>query len=182
MKDRKQIASLLIFLGTTLCFFLPFMTVSCGGIEVFTLSGQQLATGTTLTQPQPFGPPQTQRLDADPFAAIAGVCAILGIVLSLIGRKMASMSAIASGVGVTSLFIMRSRLDAEIQKQSQGIASVNYESGFTAVVLLFLTAAAWNIYLILQRGRIREAEDLGGAGELSVTGAEIASRASPNKT
>lgn len=156
--SRKSVASVLIFVGTGLCFFLPFVTVSCGGIKAFTLTGQQLATGTSLTQAQPFGPPQLQKVDADPFAALAGLCAIVGIALSLVGRKLATASAVAGGVGAVSLFIMRSRLDAEIQKQSQGVATVNYESGFTVVVILFVVAAAWNVYLALRQKQLKDIE------------------------
>ena len=73
MADRKSLASALIFAGSLLCFFFPFVAISCGGVEAFTLTGQQLATGTSISQPQPFGPPQKQHIDPDPFAAIAGL-------------------------------------------------------------------------------------------------------------
>lgn len=156
MKDKQSVASVLIFVGTALCFFLPFVTVSCGGIKAFTLTGQQLATGTTLTQPQAFGPPQSQKVDSDPFAAIAGLCALAGIVLSLIGKRMAGASAAVGGAGAVSLLIMRSRLDAQIQKQSQGLATMTYETGFTLVLLLLIAAMAWNLYSLLQNKRIRK--------------------------
>src|ERR1039457_5409578 len=126
MANRKSIASVLLFVGSALCFFLPFVTVSCGGITAFTLTGQQLVTGTTLTQPQAFGPPQTQKVDADPFAIVAGLCALAGIALSLIGRKIASGAAISGGVGAVSLLIMRSRLDEQLQKQGEGLAKATY--------------------------------------------------------
>jgi len=160
MKNRKSIASVLIFVGSVLCFFLPFVTVSCGGVTAFTLTGRQLATGTTLTQPQPFGPPQTQKVSADPFAVIAGLCAIAGIALSLIGRKLASAAAISGGVGAVSLLIMRSRLNDQLQSQSQGLAKVTYETGFTLAMLLLIAGAAWNIYLFLQTRRVGEASPL----------------------
>jgi hypothetical protein len=157
MANRKSIASVLLFVGSTLCFFLPFVTVSCGGVTAFTLTGQQLATGTTLVQPQPFGPPQTQKVSADPFAVVAGLCALAGIALSLIGRKIAGGTAISGGVGAVSLLIMRSRLDDQLQKQGQGLATATYESGFTLAVLLLVAGAAWNIYLFLQDRRVKEA-------------------------
>ncbi len=160
MANRKSIASTLIFLGSTMCFFFPFVTVSCGGIKAFTLSGQQLATGTTLTQPQAFGPPQTQKIDGDPFAAVAGLCAVAGIALSLIGRRMASGAAVSGGVGALSLFIMKSRLDEQLQKQGQGLATASYESGFTLAVLLLISGTAWNVYLLLQGKRINAAVPL----------------------
>jgi hypothetical protein len=157
MANRKSIASLLLFVGSTLCFFLPFVTVSCGGVTAFTLTGQQLATGTTLVQPQPFGPPQTQKVSADPFALVAGFCAIAGIALSLIGRRLASPAAISGGAGALALLIMRSRLDDQLQKQGQGMAKATYETGFTLAVLLLIAGGAWNVYMFLQSRRIREA-------------------------
>jgi hypothetical protein len=148
MADRKAIASALLFVGSTLCFFLPFATVSCGGIQVFSLTGQQLATGTTITQPQAFGPAQKQKSEADPFAAIAGLCGIAGIALSLLGRKLAVGAAASGGLGALSLLVLRSRLEDQIQKQSQGVAQVSFESGYKLALLLLIAGTAWNIYLI----------------------------------
>ena len=155
---------MLLFAGSILCFFLPFATVSCGGIKAFTLTGQQLATGTTLTQPQAFGPPQTQKIDADPFAGIAGICGIAGIALSLIGRKLAGGAAATGGLGAISLLILRGRFDAQLQKQGQGMAQASYESGYTLAVLLLIAGAAWNIYLFVQdrRQATQDALVLGG--------------------
>jgi hypothetical protein len=159
MADQKSIASVLLFAGSTLCFFLPFATVSCGGIKVFTLTAQQLATGTTITQPQAFGASQTQKIDADPFAAIAGLCGIAGIALSLIGRRMAGGAAASGGLGALSLLILRSRLGDQLQKQSQGLAQVSFESGYTLTLLLLIAGAAWNIYLFRQGKQTASASD-----------------------
>jgi hypothetical protein len=157
MADRKSIASVLLFAGSTLCFFLPFVTVSCGGIKAFTLTGRQLATGTTITQPQAFGPPQTQKIDADPIAAIAGLCGIAGIALSLIGRKMAIGATASGGLGAFFLLILRSKLNDQLQKESQGMAQASFESGYTLAILLLIAGAAWNIYLFRQSKKIASA-------------------------
>jgi hypothetical protein len=139
-----------MFVGNLLCFFLPFVTVSCGGVKAITLSGQQLATGTTLSEPQPFGPPQSQKVDADPFASLAALCAVVGIAFSVIGRKMATGSAISGGAGTILLLILRSRLNEDIQKQGQGMLQNSFESGYTLALLLFIAGAAWNLYLIFR--------------------------------
>lgn len=157
MKNQKSLASLLMFIGSTLCFFFPFVTVSCGGVKAFTLTGQQLATGTTLREPQPFGPPQTQKIDPDLFAAVTGLCAIGGVGLSLIGRRLAGATAATGGVGAVSLLVMRFRLDDQLQKQAGGMASATYETGFTVAVLLLIAGAVWNAYLFRQNPR---SEDL----------------------
>jgi hypothetical protein len=122
-----------------------------------------------LTQPQAFGPPQIQKIDADPFAALAGLCAIAGIALSLIGRRLATAAAISGGAGAVSLFIMKSRLDDQLQKQAEGMASASYETGFTLAVLLLIGGAAWNAYVFLQSRRTNEtgrlAPDTGQSGK-----------------
>ena len=154
MADRKTIASVLLFAGSTLCFFLPFATVSCAGTKLFSLTGQQLATGTSVSQPGAFGAAQTQKVEADPFAAIAGLCAIAGVALSLIGRKMAAGTAASGGLGAVSLLILHSRLEDQITKQSQGVAQVSFESGYTLAILLLIAGTAWNIFLIAQGRRL----------------------------
>lgn len=154
MKSKQTIASALIFAGAVLCFFLPFVTVSCGGVKAFTMTGQQLATGTTLSQPTLYGPPRSQKIGGDAFAAIAWVCALGGVLLSLIGRKMASATAVAGGAGAVSLLIMRSNLNSQIQAKSQGMATVTYEAGFTLVLLLLLAGMGWSVYLFLQGRRV----------------------------
>jgi len=148
MRNKRSMASLLIFAGSALCFFFPFITVSCGGVDAFTLSGWQLATGTTLTQPHGFGSPQTQNIDSDPFAVVAVVCALAGIGLSFAGKKMAKHAAISGGVGTVSLVILQSHLDSQIQGQTNGLAKVNYEMGYTLALILLIAGAAWNAYLI----------------------------------
>lgn len=55
METKKAIPAIL---GLALiCFFLPFVTVSCQGQKLMTFSGIQLVTGTTIQEPQMFGPP-----------------------------------------------------------------------------------------------------------------------------
>jgi hypothetical protein len=154
MANRKSNASILLFLGSTLCFFLPFVTVSCGGAKVFTLSGRQLATGTSIEMAQAFGAPHTETIKPNPFAAIAGLCAIVGIVLSLAGTRLATAGAVSGAAGAASLVIMASRMTNEIQKATQGMGSVNEEFGFTVTIVLLIAAAVWNIYLITQRKEI----------------------------
>ena len=165
--NQKSIGSVLIFVGSTLCFFLPFVTVSCGGIKAVTLTGQQLATGTTLTQPQMFGPPQTQKLNGDPFAALAWAGALAGVALSLVGRKMAAATAITGGAGALSLLILKVRLDDQLQKQGGGMVTASYETGFVLAFLLLVAGVAWNAYSFVQSRRSQKVgvpAGNGGAG------------------
>lgn len=154
MAKTRSIASLLIFTGSVLCFFFSFVVVSCGGLPAFSLTGQQLATGTTHVQPQPFGQAKKQKIDADPFALVAGLCAIAGLGLSLLGTEIARATAISGGVGAASLFLMRSHMNGEIQKQGMGMVQANYATGFTIAILLLVAGAIWNIYLFIERRRM----------------------------
>lgn len=158
MTDHKSLASALLFAGSALCFFFPFVAVSCGGVEAFTLTGQQLATGTTLSQPEQFGPPQKQHIDADPFAAIAGLCALVGIVLSITGRTMASGRAVAAGAGAVSLIMLRSHLNGELQSRAGGMVQANYQTGYTLALVLLVAGAIWNVFMFLQSRRTAASE------------------------
>lgn len=163
MANRKSVASVLLFVGSTLCFFLPFVTVSCGGVKVFTLTGRQLATGTTIEQPQAFGGTQKQQVAADPYAALAGICAVAGIALTLLGRKLSGPSAASGGLGAVLLLIMRSRIGDQLQKQGMGMAKADFEAGFTITLLLLIAAAGWNVYLFLRNKKLAASEDPPGA-------------------
>lgn len=142
-----------IFIAVILCFCMQFVTVSCGGQRVAGFSGVQLAAGTTIEQPQMFGPPQKQKVGPDPAAAFAALCAILGLGLSFLGSGLVLGPAISGGVGALSLVILKSRIDDQIAKQGGGMFQVNYEAGFIMALLLFLGATAWNAYMFWDKRR-----------------------------
>ncbi len=152
--NSKSKVSPIIFAASVLAFLLPFITVSCGGQRVASFSGVQLAAGTTVEQQQMFGPPQKQRIDPEPAAAIAAFCAIAGFLLSFPGMKTAMASCISGAVGAVSLFVMKSRVDDAFVKKGQGLLQVNYEIGFNLTLLLLIGAAVWNAYVFSQRHAI----------------------------
>jgi len=154
----KSKASPIIFAASIMAFLLPFITVSCGGQKLASFSGVQLAAGTTIEQQQMFGPPQKQKVDPEPAAAIAALCAIAGLLLSLPGIKTAIASCVSGAFGAISLLVMKSRVDDAIVKKGQGLLQVNYEIGFGLTLLLLIGAAAWNGYLFSQRRTISAAQ------------------------
>jgi hypothetical protein len=166
MTTKQSVSSIIMFASTVLCFFLPFITVSCGDIKAFTLTGQQLATGTTLAEAQPFGPPKTQAIGADPFAALAGLCAIAGLAFSLLGNSLRKASVASGAGGAISLFIMRLRLENQIQTQGQGVARITFETGYTFALLLLAGCAAWNLYLLQQRTRKADDQAIPPTGQM----------------
>lgn len=159
-----------IFAASILCFLLPFVTISCGTQKVATFSGVQLATGTTVNQPQMFGPRQNQKVDPNPAAAAAALCAVLALGLSFLGTRIALGPAISGAAGAVSLFLMKSRLDDQIVKQGQGMLQVNYETGFSLALLLLIGGAAWNAYLFSQRNKILGAAQFPAAQSAATRG------------
>jgi hypothetical protein len=151
MKNRKLLGSTFIFLGTLLCFFLPFVTVSCQGMNVFTVTGRQLATGATIVQPGGFGSSNKQRISLDPFATIAALSAVSGLILSLVGRRMVRGVATSGAVGTASLAAMKVHLDYELQKQGMGMAQNNYQAGYFLALLLMIAGTGWSFYRLRQR-------------------------------
>ena len=136
-----------LFIVTILCFLLPFITVSCNGQKVATFSGIQLATGTTLEEPQVFGRPQQKHVDPEPVASMALICAVAGLVLSFLGARAALAPAISGAVGALLLVVLQSKLESDLTRQAQGMFRLEYESGFVLALIFFLVAAAWNAWL-----------------------------------
>ena len=157
LRDQFKVSPV-IFVASLLCFLFPFTTVSCGGQKSASFSGVQLAAGTTIEQPQPFGPAQKQKVDSEPTAAIALLCAILGAGLSFVGARFAIGTAITGVLGALSLLLMKSRLDDQILKEGHGMLQVSYETGFSLALLLLLAGAAWNAYLLWHKRGFRRYE------------------------
>lgn len=86
-KVRRKISPALFTL-TLICFFLPFITVSCRQEEITTLNGIDLAIGKTVRQPSIFGnQPKEQKIPADPLATIALISGVIGLGTSFIKAK-----------------------------------------------------------------------------------------------
>lgn len=144
----KSKVSPVLFVVTVLCFLLPFVTVSCNGTKVATLSGTELAFGTTIEQPQIFGQARVkQRTDVEPVATIAFLIAIAGIVVGFLAARVPLASAITGALGALFLLILMSKLSSDVGKQAQGVFQIEYGAGFIMALLLFIAAAGWNGWL-----------------------------------
>ena len=127
-----------------LCFFLPFFSFSCQGQKVATLSGWELATGTTVNQPQMFGPPQPQKVEPKGQATAALVCVAVGLIssfVSLANSKVGGFLAAApAAFGAGLLVALDSSIEGDLIKQGGGVVKVNCEAGFY-LALIFLLAS-----------------------------------------
>lgn len=143
------------FILALICFFLPFVTFSCGGQKFATFSGIQLATGTTLQRPQAFGPSTSQKVDPEPLAVLALLVTLVGLGASFVkGKKGAVASTALAGFGVILILALKSKLDNEALSQAGGTIQVNYEAGFYLVRLFLLAAAGASAYALFQGKRI----------------------------
>lgn len=168
------------FAGIVLLFFLPFVEVSCGTMFTVDISGQQFATGGQIDVPQmnnqnsgipgltvtpsttpttsttPSTTPGMQNKGIDPkiSAMAAWILAAVGVVLSLMmGRTFRIATAAVGGIGAVLMFWLKSEIDKDLAvqvPQVQGFLQVNYKFAFWACVILFLTAAATNVYMLLK--------------------------------
>jgi hypothetical protein len=124
-----------VFGLTLILFFLPFVTVSCPGAK-FTFSGVQLAVGTTVQEPQMFGPPKHRRIDGDPLALAALVCAVVGIAAAFLPAGPSRVLSALAGVGGTVLLLaLKSKIDGEVSRQAMGLFEVEYDIGYWGALL-----------------------------------------------
>ncbi len=127
-----------VLLGVALLgYFLPFVTVSCQGQKVASFTGTELVFGTTVQQPQVFGPPKAQRIESEPLAVLAFLCCLAGFGLGFAKSRNSEIGAAAvAGVSFIALMLLRSKLEDQALQRSRGAFQVAYEFGFWLVVLL----------------------------------------------
>lgn len=172
----RKAVSPAMFAVVVVCFFLPFFTVACSAGDLGelgeqlggdfqlpaseeleqTVTGWDLVVGNTdetaaeaaeeapgPTQAEPDGGP-------DVYAVIAFAAAILGIGLSLLRRPLGPIIAVGLGLlGAVFLFLLKTRLDAQIPAQARPFIEVRTEYGFWLALLFFLAAAGWGVYRLV---------------------------------
>jgi len=138
--DHTKKVTPAIFALAALSFLLPFVVVSCGS-QAVTLTGLDLATGTTVQQPG------GQRVSAEPTATLALVAAGLGCALGFVGVP-ALVRTVMGGFGALMLVLLKNSLD----QQARGtVATVNYAFGYWFALLLLAGGAVFNGYLAVQK-------------------------------
>lgn len=156
MESATRKLSPAVFVLALICFFLPFVTFSCQGEKIASFSGIQLATGTTIQQPQVFGPPKSQKVDAEPLALLALLSVLAGVGLSLLrGKKGAVSSVVPGGLGVILLGALKSKVDGDALRQGGGAIQVSYGAGLYLVIVFLLAAIGIGVYALLAGKGIR---------------------------
>ncbi len=159
LKSARQISPA-IFGITLMCFFMPFVTISCQQQNLETLSGIQLTTGSTMKVATPAGKVEEQKIPGDPLAALAIISSIIGLGTSLIKARKAVIASAGSGAtGALLLLMLKSKLDEEAFKQGGGLILVNYSFGFWLAFLLLVSASLVNIYTLTLEKEAEEEEE-----------------------
>lgn len=149
-----------IFIIILICFFLPFINITCQGEKVATLTGIQLVTGTTIEQPSMFGAKgKTKKVEGELMALLAFISAIVGLILSFLkNRKISLAIAIVGGVGLLFLLLLKNKLDNDMLREGQGMLQLEYSIGFWLTFIFFILAAVWNVFIFSKGNKIQMEE------------------------
>lgn len=130
-----------------ICFLLPWVSFTCQDKPVATLTGLQLVTGTEIKQQGMWGQPKNQKIDPEPLAIVVLSLAVIGLALSFIkSKKSAIVPMIVSLAGLIFLFLLKSKIETDATKQTQGAIQVAFEVGFWLTLISFIIAIIINGY------------------------------------
>jgi hypothetical protein len=145
-----------------ICFFLPFMSLSCQGKDIVTMTGLQMATGVEIANPaatlggslgNAASAAKPQKIDGSVPMGLAFVTAAAGLAATLLLKDRFQKSlvpGVASGIGAIILLFVKSGADSEVMKQGSGMIQVSYGIGFYLALLLFITNAGVNGYQFME--------------------------------
>lgn len=147
MKESNKFVSPALFLLVALCFFLPFVSFTCQGQRIATISGMELVTGTRIDkfQMENFNMQQDntdtdkqREVKSEPLAAAALIFAVIGIIVSFIPRYNKILSIVIGALGVMMLLFLRSSIGGQVTGDFDfKIVEISYEWGYY-FALLFL--------------------------------------------
>ncbi len=129
MRDHKRISVSILSIVILLSLFMPWMTVTCEGQEIATLSGVNAIVGAEIEGEE------TGNIWEVAIVAVLALVGLAGIVLPLAVRVVISAG------GLASLVFMFIRLRMEIADVGQG-AGLTFEFGFWVALLAFLLIGA----------------------------------------
>lgn len=150
MNDTRWKVRPVIFVVGLLSLFLPFISVSCQGQPVATVTGVQLATGFEVNNTGVAARQQsTQRAGSEPMAVLVLVVMIAGLALGFWhNRPSAIWSALVGVAGVFALVRLKMKIDDDVLRQGSGLFQVDYRMGFWLLFAVFASAIAYNLYLL----------------------------------
>lgn len=139
-----------------ICFFLPFIAISCDHKQVAQLTGIQLVTGTKVKQATFLR--ETRVVPPQPWAIIPFGLAIAGTVLGFggKGRSGTILQLVGSTVAVTALLLLKNKLYHEMLQYPKLLFCVEYLPCYWITLGLFACVVVVNVTgCILHERRMR---------------------------
>lgn len=141
MKSKRIIWSPLVFGLAALCFLLPFITVSCSGTKLITVTGldlvtgsRQINTGSGFNMEVKGG---NNKIDRELFAILAFLLALGGLVLALLRKVPAKILGLISAAGTVCMLLLYRSLNHQATVQGEGV-KVEFEPGFWLTIVVFI--------------------------------------------
>lgn len=143
-----------LFVLIIICFFMPFVNLSCSGQTIMSLTGFQLITGADIKDQNMFGDingtqTKQEKVESQPLALFALLAAIAGLGLSFIRKKsLAIVNVVVSALGAVFLLLLKFNLDGDAELGGQNVITLDYQAGYWLAFLLFLAGAVlfWLIF------------------------------------
>jgi hypothetical protein len=127
-----------------ICFFLPFVAVSCNNKAVLELTGIQLITGTKL-KTSTIWRSESKSIPAQPLARVAFGFAVAGLMVAFFKRRFSTALKVVFAVGAAvSLLLLKMKLDGDLLKYPKMLFYLDYLPCYWAALTIALVLAAVN--------------------------------------
>jgi hypothetical protein len=137
-----------VFGLAALAFLLPFVVVSCPDQGRVSVSGVQLAFGTTVKGSQLSTVSADQHIKPQLFALFAFASAVAGIVCSYLKRNPSFLLCAAAAIaGIALLLLLRNQIGTEAYRMASDNLKVRYEIGYWVATAGFILALAVTLLL-----------------------------------
>lgn len=132
-------------------FAMPFVTVSCEGLEIARVTGYDMVFGGEVSADEGlFGSEaagESEPVDVEPMAIAAIVAAVVGLVLAFTGQSKMLVAGV-SAIGLVALLVLFGQNQSELSQladESDGLMSASFGVGFWGAVAAFALAGflAW---------------------------------------
>jgi len=175
VKNRFAVPMPFILAG--LCFFLVFCDFKCGDDKMASARGIQLVVGDSVETKSPFADalenldetlgksdetdfnqPKKQEIPANPWAAVAFVCAWLGAGLLFLPQRLGALGSAITGIaGFAGLLVLRSSAIEEAEAKLKMI-TVDFTFGFYLSLTCFAIGAILAFLRFWRMGVVAPAE------------------------
>lgn len=129
-----RMISIIAALFLVFCFFLPWVSVSCSGQPVATVSGQDLAGGRTI---EAFG--STERIEGEAILYLVPLSGVMALGLALLsgrtGKGASIMQIVVGVVAVLLLYLTWSNMQSQIRQYN---FEVSLKIGFLGSIFAVL--------------------------------------------